>query len=495
MKTKSTKPEPTLDPDDWSDFRALAHQMVDATVDDFMALGQRKAWRPLSDKDKIPFRTSLPMEGRGLREAYGDFLKYVKPFPFGQFTPRFWGWAGGTGTTEGVLTMMLNAALHSPNIIHHHAGTWVELQVLEWFREIFHLPKTTKGNLTSGGSLANFIGLAVARHAKGGRDIRGKGLKGRRLTFYGSAATHYSVPKALDMLGLGSEAFRQIPTTDRLQVNVADLKRALRRDRKSGLQPAGLIANAGTVGTGAIDPLEELADLAQAEGLWLHVDGAIGAAIAFSERHKELLQGMSRADSIAFDLHKWLSQPYDVGCIMVAEGKALESAFDHRTAYTTVVKSSLTDSPIVFANRGPELSRALRGLPFWISMKTHGAKKFGQIIDKNIDQARFLEKLINNSATLEIVASGPISIVNFRYRGKQSRSDRFLNSLNQQLVTEIQRRGLAIPSLYTINGKSCVRVCNLNQRSRRSDFESLVAACERIGSKLERSSARLRAPL
>jgi glutamate/tyrosine decarboxylase-like PLP-dependent enzyme len=297
------------------------------------------------------------------------------------------------------------------------------------------------------------------------------------------------------MLGLGSEAFRQIPTTDRLQVNVADLKRALRRDRKSGLQPAGLIANAGTVGTGAIDPLEELADLAQAEGLWLHVDGAIGAAIAFSERHKELLQGMSRADSIAFDLHKWLSQPYDVGCIMVAEGKALESAFDHRTAYTTVVKSSLTDSPIVFANRGPELSRALRGLPFWISMKTHGAKKFGQIIDKNIDQARFLEKLINNSATLEIVASGPISIVNFRYRGKQSRSDRFLNSLNQQLVTEIQRRGLAIPSLYTINGKSCVRVCNLNQRSRRSDFESLVAACERIGSKLERSSPRLRAPL
>jgi aromatic-L-amino-acid decarboxylase len=167
--------EPTLDPEDWDNFRALAREMMDTTVDDLKSLPTRHAWRPLSDKDKAPFATPLPWEGQGLRAAYQDFLKFVKPFPFGQFTPRFWGWAGGTGTSDGVLASLLNAAFHSPNIIHHHAGTWVDRQVLEWLRESLAFPKTTKGNLTSGGSLANFIALAVARHVKGGKSVRSKG--------------------------------------------------------------------------------------------------------------------------------------------------------------------------------------------------------------------------------------------------------------------------------------------------------------------------------
>ena len=479
--------EPTLDPADWDNFRALAREMMDTTVDDLEGLPTRHAWRPLSDKDKAPFATPLPQEGRGLRAAYQDFLRFVKPFPFGQFTPRFWGWAGGTGTSDGVLASLLNAAFHSPNIIHHHAGTWVELQVLEWLRAAFAFPKATKGNLTSGGSLANFIALVVARHVKGGASVRTKGVRGKKWVVYGSAATHYSVPKALDMLGLGSDAFRVVPVTERFEIDLESLEKTIAQDRKRGLKPIGVVGNAGTVGTGAIDPLDALAAFARKEKLWFHVDGAIGATAAFSGRHRGLLKGIDRADSLAFDLHKWFSQPYDVGCILVADGRALEDAFAYQTAYTSPVPDSLTDSPIVFANRGPELSRALRGLPFWMSMKTHGAAKFGQMVDKNIDQARFLEGLVKESPVLELLASSPLPIVNFRYRGSRRLPMKVVNRLNESLVGEIQKRGIAIPSLYAIGGKSCVRVCNLNQRSQRSDFEALVQACEQIGADLEAS--------
>lgn len=477
--------EPTLEPANWDRFRKLAHEMVDTTVDDLRGLPSRRAWRPLAESDQAPFRTPMPQDGQGLEAAYRDFLRFVKPFPFGLFSPRFWGWAGGSGTSDGVLASMLNAAFHSPNIIHHHAGTWVELQVLEWLREAFHLPKSTKGNLTSGGSLANFIALTVARHVKGGSSVRFKGVRGKKWVVYGSAATHYSVPKALDMLGLGSDAFRIVPLNERFEIDLTSLAKAIVRDRKRGLRPIAVVGNAGTVGTGAIDPLEQLAEIAKREKLWFHVDAAIGATAAFSERHRGILQGIERADSLAFDLHKWFSQPYDVGCTLVADGNALESAYAYETAYTTAIAGSLTDSPIVFANRGPELSRALRGLPFWISMKTHGAAKFGQMVDKNISQARLLEGLIRSSGALELLTSGPLPIVNFRYRGSRRLSERELNRVNENLVGEIQKRGIAIPSLYAVAGKACVRVCNLNQRSQRSDFEALVEACEQVGAELE----------
>jgi len=198
---------------------------------------------------------------------------------------------------------------------------------------------------------------------------------------------------------------------------------------------------------------------------------------------------------LAFDLHKWFSQPYDAGCILVANGRALEGAFEYHSAYTSPVRGSLTDSPAVFGNRGPELSRALRGLPFWLSMKTHGAAKFGEMVDKNIAQARFLEDLVKDSPVLELLSAGSLPIVNFRYRGSRLRSEKVLNRLNASLVGEIQKRGIAIPSLYAVGGKSCVRVCNLNQRSQRSDFDALVDACEQLGAELESRVGHKPAPL
>jgi aromatic-L-amino-acid/L-tryptophan decarboxylase len=477
--------EPTLDPEDWEGFRALAREMMETTVGDLQALQNKTGWRPLTKKDQAPFKTPLPKEGKGLRAAYGDFVKYAKPFPFGQYTPRFWGWAGGTGTADGVLSSMLTAAFHSPNIIHHHAGTWIEIQVLEWLRQAFGFPKGTKGNLTSGGSLANFEGMAVARHVRCGRGIRKKGLTGKRFTAYGSSATHYSIHKALDILGLGSDAFREVPVNQNFEIDMKALAKQVAADKKKGFHPFAVVGSAGTVGTGAIDPLDELAAFARKHKLWFHIDGAFGAIPVFSDKHRGLLKGIEKADSLAFDLHKWLSQPYDVGCVLVADGDALEDTFAFHASYTGPIPGSLTDSPVVFGNRGPELSRGQRALPFWISLKTHGARKFGEMVDKNIAQARYLEMIIEASPVLELLASGPLSVVNFRYRGKGKLSEKRLNALNHKLVGEIQIRGIAIPSLYSIRRKTAVRVCNLNQRSQRSDFEALVEACETIGAELE----------
>ena len=478
--------EQTLDPTDWNDFHALAREANDATVADLRTLDTRTGWRPLDESGKNPFRTPLPIDGNGLRAAYRDFLDFVKPFAFGQSTRRFWGWAGGAGTPDGVLASLLNAALHSPVIIHHHAGTWVDIQVLEWMREALGFPPGTKGNLTSGGSLANFSGLAVARHVRGGAHIRSKGVGRTRFTIYGSSATHYSIPKSLDLLGLGERSFRELRVNKDFPLDANLLDDAIVRDQRRGFRPICVVGNAGTVGTGAIDPLNDLADVARRHELWFHVDGAFGAIAAFSETHRLLVSGIERADSLAFDFHKWLSQPYDAGCVLVANGDALEDTFRFDTTYTAPIPGSLTDSPVVFGNRGPELSRALRGLPMWLSLKAHGARRFGEMVDKNIAQARYLEELIRADPRLELLATGPLSVVNFRFRGTRRRSAKVLNALNAQLVAEIQKRGIAIPSSYSIDGKNSIRVCNLNHRSTRSDFDALIAASVSIGEELEK---------
>jgi glutamate/tyrosine decarboxylase-like PLP-dependent enzyme len=307
---------------------------------------------------------------------------------------------------------------------------------------------------------------------------------------YGSSATHYSIPKSLDLLGLGERAFREIPVNKNFELDPGLLAAAILRDRRKGYRPICVVGNAGTVGTGAIDPLNELADVARDHEMWFHVDGAFGAIAAFSDNHRSLISGIERADSLAFDFHKWLSQPYDAGCILVANGEALEDTFRFGTSYTAPIPGSLTDSPVVFGNRGPELSRALRGLPLWMSLKTHGARRFGAVVDKNIAQARYLEDLIRAEPRLELLASGPLSVVNFRFRGTRRRSIRMLNDLNAQLVAEIQKRGIAIPSAYSIDGKSAVRVCNLNHRSTQSDFDALVEAAVSVGEELEKGLKR-----
>lgn len=483
--SKNKNVNPSLDPTDWDNFRKEGHKIFDDMVNDLSGLRAGKAWRPMDEAAIKPFRSPVPKAGVGTEGAYQDYVSHVKPHPMGLNHPRFWGWAGGAGTPDGMLANMISAAFHSPNIIFQHSSFYAELQVIEWFKEIFGFDKDAAGILVSGGSMANFVGLNVARHAHASGEIRKKGVGNKTYTVYGSGETHYSVPKALDVLGLGSDNFRKAPVDAEYRIDVEALKKQIAEDRQVGMTPIAIVANAGTIKTGATDPLDALADLAEEEGLWLHCDGAFGAMAILSDDYKYLVKGIGRVNSLAFDLHKWLSQPYETGGVLIQPGKLLEDTFSYSASYVTKLPGSITDVPFSFSHRGIELSRGFRAFPFWFTMKSFGLDKFGEMITKNIEDAQYLKSLLDASKTLECLAPVPMNVVNFRYIGDGNLDENALDKLNMALLTQIQRHGIAVPSSESVHGKFSLRVCNLNHRTRREDFDLLVKSAEEIGKELE----------
>ena len=251
--------------------------------------------------------TPVPRKGLGEKAAYADYRTLIEPYPLGNIHPRFWGWVIGTGTPLGVLAEMLTATLNTNAAGHHQGATFVELQVIGWLRELMGLPEGASGILASGGSVANQIALAVARNTKAPFDIRKQGLAGGpRMMVYSSTEAHNSVVRAVELLGMGSDSFAAIPVKKDFTMDTEALRERIVRDRSRGYLPVCVVANAGTVNTGAIDPLDDLADLCHDEKLWLHVDGAFGALAILDPASRGLLKGMERADSLAFDLHKWM---------------------------------------------------------------------------------------------------------------------------------------------------------------------------------------------
>lgn len=482
---RDSKETPSMDPENWDEFRAKSHKILDEMIDDLEGVRERYVWKPMADKDIEPFQRPIPMAGKGLAGAFDEFSKYIRPFPFGVNHPRFWGWVNGTGTADGMIANMISAGFHSPNILHNHAGFWTERQVLEWFKGLFGFSEKALGNFVSGGSTANLMGLAVARFAKaGGQNLRKNGLDGRKFTVYGSESTHYSIPKALDVLGLGANSFVQIPVDGNDRIDIGAVKKRLAADRKAGRTPIAIAANAGTVGTGAFDDLEELGKIAEAEGLWLHVDGAFGAIAAFSPKYRHLLKGLTKADSLAFDLHKWLHQPYEVGCIMVKEGHLMEETFRHKASYIQNLPGTLSDVPEIFSDRGVELSRGFRSFPFWFSINSLGAQKFIEMVEKNIEQAKVLESMVENSPVLESLAPVPLCIVNLRYKGDKIPENK-LNPINEKILTALHRRGIAVPSPFSIAGRFSLRVNITNHRTEIRDLEILIKAVEDLGREFE----------
>lgn len=480
----SDDPEKTLDPKDWAAFRALGHRALDEMVDHLAGLRERPAWRPLDEAAQAPFKAPMPWGEGSIESAYRAFTETVQPYPMGLNHPRFWGWAAGSGTADGMIADLLSNAFHSPTVLHHHAGLHVEMQVLEWLRVLFGYPEQAAGMLVSGGSMANFNGLAVARFAKGADGLRKNGLGNARYTMYGSVETHYSVPKALDLFGMGSDAFRQVPANERQEIDLEKLAEMVAADRAAGMTPIAVVGTAGTIGTGAIDPLDALADFCAREDLWFHADGAFGGILQFSDKLRGRLKGIERADSVAFDFHKWLSQPYTVGCVLVRDGALLEGAFAHAAPYTRNVRGSLSDTPVMYHNRGLELSKEFRSFALWFSMHVHGARKFGEMVEKNIAQVQHLEKLVNDHPRLENLAPVPLCVANIRYIGDGTMSEAKLNELNGAILTQLHRRGIAIPSPYWIGESFVIRVCNINHRTLTSDMDLLVQKVDELGQEL-----------
>jgi glutamate/tyrosine decarboxylase-like PLP-dependent enzyme len=482
MKKEFTpRDEESLDPSDWDKLRLLGHRMIDDTFDFLQNVRERPVWKHIPSETKLHFKQSLPDQGQSAEDVYEQFLEHVFPYAKGNIHPRFWSWVEGGGTPIGMLADMLASAMNSNNAIGDHAAMYVEKQVIDWSKQMFGFPDSATGLLLSGGSLANVTALIVARNSFN-KDIRSKGLSatGGQLVVYTSVETHNCILKGAEVIGIGSDYMRLVPVDEHYRIEIDQLKIMIEKDRRAGLKPFCIIGNAGTVNTGAIDDLEQLASIAEEQNCWFHIDGAFGAIPKLLPEFKQILSGLDKADSLAFDFHKWLYVNYEVGCVLIRDGNAHRNAFAMSANYLLSHEKGLAAGPEPFSNFGMELSRGFKALKVWMSLKEHGLQKYQRLVRQNIYQAKFLSELIGNAADLELLAKVSLNIVCFRYNpGSINEED--LNILNKKIVMELQEKGIAAPSYTLLQGKYAIRVAITNHRSRREDFEILVKAILEIG--------------
>jgi aromatic-L-amino-acid decarboxylase len=474
--------EETLDPANWDELRSLGHRMLDDMLDYLASVRERPAWQPVPQSIKARLNEKLPAEPMDAVLVYEEFKQSILPYPTGNIHPRFWGWVMGTGTPLAMLADMLASGINAHIAGYDQAATLIERQVVAWLTELVGMPVQSSGLLVSGATMANIVGLVVARNAKAGFDVRQQGLQDAesKLVLYGSTETHSWAQKAVELMGLGNEALRRIPVNENFEIDLGALEAAHITDLANGSRPFCVIGNAGTVNTGATDNLIALADFCQRHDLWFHVDGAFGALAALSPKLQPIVAGMERADSLAFDLHKWMYLPYEIGCALVRDRQSHRDAFQLTPSYLTSTTRGIAVAALEFAELGIQLSRGFRALKAWMSLKTHGSLKYCRLIEQNVEQARYLERLIDSHSRLELLAPVPLNVVCFRFiiGGMDEAS---LNALNEEILVRVQESGVAVPSSTMINGKFALRVAITNHRSRRADFDMLVEAVVRTG--------------
>lgn len=474
----------TLDPAEWGPLRELSRRIVDDAIDYTRDVRDRPVWRHMPPEVRAHFRGPAPQAGQPLEEVYEELVVNMLPYPMGNIHPRFWMWYMGASNVTGALGDFLAAILGSNLGGGDHAAAEIDRQVVDWLKEMMGYPPEASGTLVSGGSMANLIGLTVARNRMSGIDLRELGVTALKapMRFYGSDQIHFCHQKAVEAMGLGNRALCRVPSDAGCRMDINALRNAIAQDRANGLNPACVIATAGTVNTGAVDDLESIADLCAEEGLWLHVDGCIGALLAIAPESHSLVQGIARADSIALDPHKWLHAPFEVGCALIQDARAHHGAF-------TVTPEYLENTPRGIASGawlhdyGLQTSRGFRALKVWMALKEHGVSKFGRLIEQDLAHARYLTEGILATPSLDMCAPTSINIVCFRY-DPGGLSDVALKKLNMEIMVRMQEAGIAAVSDTTVRGRHCLRAAINNHRTTRNDLDVLVEEVVREGSRL-----------
>lgn len=479
MPTASQVQQPSfIDPADWEEVRRMGHQMLDEALDYQMSLRERPTWRPVPQEVKDAFGEPIPFAPQPLDRVYQQFVDQVQSYPNGNAHPRFWGWVMGNGSPVGMLADMLASGLN-PHLAGYDQGpSLVEDEVINWFKDLMGFPKDASGVLVSGATTANLVGLAVARHKQAGYDVREEGNTGPRMTYYGSVETHSCSERACELMGLGRKSLRKTPVDSDYRVKPEELRKLIREDRAAGLKPICVIGNAGTVNTGTTDDLEALAQIAQEEGLWFHIDGAFGAMLSLSDKYRSILKGLEQADSLAFDLHKWGYLPYEIGCVLVKDSVGHRGTFASMPHYLANLPGGISKEPLKFAELGVQLSRGFRALKAWMCMKSQGVDNWAKAIERNVEQGQYLANLVRQNDRLELVAPAPLNIVCFRFID----SERNLDELNQRILVRLQEEGIAVPSSTVLDGKFALRVAIANHRTSLEDLDLLVESVLKFGS-------------
>jgi glutamate/tyrosine decarboxylase-like PLP-dependent enzyme len=478
-------PPASLDPGDWPAFRAQAHAALERALDRLQHVAEGPVWRPTPADVRARFEAPMPTAPRELPDVLADIDTLIAPYVVGNTHPRFFGWAHGAGTAAGVVAELIAAALDANCGGRDHIGPIVERQVARWAAEAFGFPAGSSGVFVTGASQANFLGLLVARDAALGHAVRAAGLnrQSAQLCAYASTEAHGCVRQAMELAGVGSDFLRSIETSATGAMRIDFLRDAIRRDRAAGLAPFLIVGTAGGVNFGAFDDLAALADLAAAERLWLHVDGAFGALTALAPSLRPLIGGLERARSVAFDFHKWAHAPYDAGFLLVRDGAAHKATFAAPAAYLSRLPRGLAAGDDWPCDYGPDLSRGFRALKVWLTFQTLGADAIGRSIEANCAAARHLAARVAASDVFALAAPVPLNIVCFRIKGDAE------GASSAELVMRLQERGLAAPSTTRVDGRPVIRAAIFNHRTTLADVDGFFEDAARIAAELTSGSA------
>ena len=458
--------------------------MLDDILDYVEHIRERPVWQPIPDSVRAHFRTSLPSAPTDLTAVHEEFMRYILPFSTGNVHPGFMGWVHGGGNVPGMLAEMLAAGLNANLGGRDHVPIEVERQIVQWVRQLFGFPKTATGLFVTGTSMANLLGVLIARTAALGVSVRRDGAAAveRQLTAYSSAAAHGCITQAMDLSGLGTNALRIIPTNRNHQMDLNVLEKSIAADRSNGFTPFLVVGTAGTVDIGAIDDLTWIANIVRRERLWFHVDGAFGALAILAPDLAPRLAGIEFADSIALDFHKWAQVPYDAGFVLVRDGRQHKDTFASPAAYLRRETRGLAAGSPWPCDLGPDLSRSFRALKTWFTLKVHGADAIGAVISRTCALARYLENQIIATPELELLAPVQLNIVCFRYRGND------MDQLNAKIVVDLQESGIVAPSTTTIGQRLAIRAAIVNHRTDARDIDALVKGVVAFGN--ARASSR-----
>ena len=447
----------------------------------FRDLRGRKVYRAMSSGEiRDQLDSALPAEGAEFDQLLEVFRETVLPFCRQNAHPRMFGYVQSPGTPIAAFADLLASVLNANLTAWRSAPAAVEIErlTIDWIRQILGFNPEASGVFVSGGSMANFAALAVARQAQ-------EGAPGRVLRIYASSETHYSIAKAAALLGIGRENVCRIGVDENFKIRLDKLQRSITADRAAGHLPFCVVANAGTVNTGAVDPLPEMRALADRQGLWLHIDGSYGAFAILAPSVSDLFAGIAQADSVALDPHKWLYLPVDVGCVIYRDPDKARATFAHEADYTRVIGREEASEAFAFWDYGPELSRRFRALKVWMLLKGVGLHSLGEAIGSNIACARHLESLVRASDDFEMMAPVELSIFCFRYLPAQMRgvAPEAVDAFNENLLVALQEDGSSYLSNTIIGGRFALRGCVLNYRTTVRDMEILLEDLRRVASR------------
>jgi glutamate/tyrosine decarboxylase-like PLP-dependent enzyme len=467
------------------EFRTAGHRLVDRIATFFDSIPQRPVTpgeTPSAVRDALGAAQTLPLNGADPAQLLDRATDLMFEHSLFNAHPRFWGYVTSSAAPIGALGELLAAAAN-PNV-----GAWllspmaseIEAQTIRWIAEMLRYPVDSGGLFVSGGNMANIVGFLAARQAKAGVDVRTKGMGGTRLRAYCSSETHTWVQKAADISGMGTDAIRWIAADSDARVDMLALREQIVKDIKAGDKPFFVVGNAGTVSTGALDPLPEMAALCREFDLWFHVDGAYGAMAAVLPDAPAEFAGLSEADSLAVDPHKWLYAPLEAGCALVRDVQKLREAFSYHPAYY-----HFGDEAINYYDLGPQNSRGFRAFKVWLALQQVGRDGYVQMISEDIRLSQAMFERVSRYPELEALSQG-LSIATFRYvpcdlkRGDES-VEKYLDDLNRELLTRLQQSGEVYPSNAVVHGKFALRCCIVNFRTTLEDVEALLPIVVKAG--------------